>query len=229
MNLDLRVLEKSDKFGFMFYISYEGNAFHSFDEVSGKDSVKSTFGSILESFNFTWAKGIQQGGRTDAKVSANENILYMSSKYSGDLEKLRNSFNSVSKHIKIKKIVKTLPNLAFPEEVIGREYIYSYPLKKIKNSEEEIIKRAEECSGTYDVSKFTDNKGKNLKEHVRSVVVRYEKNKLYFSGDSFMPKQVRIMSNYILNDELLPLPGKYLLLNRIILNKGIINFRMPDK
>lgn len=221
MNLNLRVLENSDKLGFMFYIAYDGKEFHCFDEMSGKNSIKSTFKNIMDEIGFTWAKGIQQAGRTDAKVSANENILYVSSRYFGDLERLKKEFNIKSKGVKIKKIVKTLPNLSFPDMIEQREYIYSYPKKKISLTEEEIQKRCEELSGTYDVSRFTDKKGQELKEKIRTVEVKYENGKLRFLGDSFMPKQVRIMSAYILTDSYEPLMGKYLLLEKIYLKKEL--------
>lgn len=223
MNLNLRELEKTDKFGFMFYIAYDGAKFHSFDEMSGKTTVKSKFKEVMNSIGFTWAKGIQQGGRTDAKVSANENILYVSSKYIGDLDSLKKEFNAKSEFLKVKKIVKTLPNLAFPDMVDKREYLYSYPQKKILNSEEEIIRLCREKSGTYDVSEFTDKKGLELKNHIRTVEITYENGKLRFLGDSFMPKQVRIMSSFILTNSLEPLPGKYLILEKIYLKDELNN------
>lgn len=221
MEYNLRALEKTDKFGFIFYISYDGTKFHSFDEVSEKTSVKSSFIETITSLGFSWAKGVQQGGRTDSKVSANENLLYVSSHYKGNLELLRNRFNSKSQFLKIKKIVKTLPNLAFPEMVEAREYIYSYPQKKITNSQEKILELCSELSGTYDVSRFTDKKGLELKEHIRTVHVTYEDEILKFIGDSFMPKQVRIMSSFILTDSYQPLPGKYLTLEKIHLKKEL--------
>ena len=64
--MDTRSLEKSAKLGFLFYISYEGKKFHSFDENSDKKSVKGEFIRIANELGFTWAKGVQQGGRTDA-------------------------------------------------------------------------------------------------------------------------------------------------------------------
>lgn len=223
MNLNLRGLEKTDKFGFMFYIAYDGTKFHSFDEMNGKTTVKSKFKDVMNSIGFTWAKGIQQGGRTDAKVSANENILYVSSRYNDDLDKLKKEFNSKSDFLKIKNIVKTLPNLVFPDMVENREYIYSYPTKKILNSPEKIHEICALKSGTYDVSEFTDKKGLELKNHIRTVKVTYEDGKLRFVGDSFMPKQVRIMSSFILTNSLEPLPGKYLILEKIHLKTELKN------
>ena len=67
---------------------------------------------------------------------------------------------------KIVKIEKTLPNLAIPEMIDGRVYRYTYPVDKIKSTEEEILKRCEELTGTYDVSEFTDKKGQKLKEKI---------------------------------------------------------------
>lgn len=221
MNLNLRDLERSDKLGFMFYIAYDGKEFHCFDEMSGKKSVKSVFKSVMNEIGFTWAKGIQQAGRTDAKVSANENILYVSSRYFGDLDRLKKDFNQIAKGVKIKNIVKTLPNLSFPEMIEKREYIYFYPKKKILLSQEEIEKRCKEVSGKYDVSRFTDKKGIELKEKIRDVEVKYENGRLIFLGDSFMPKQVRIMSAYILTDSYEPLLGKYLTLEKIYLKNQL--------
>lgn len=215
--MDIRAIEKSKKLGYMFYITYNGTKFNAFDELDGKITVKGTFKDIINKLGFTWAKGIQQAGRTDAKVSANENILYVSSNYFGDLHKLMDEFNKNSDILKITMIKKTFPNLVFPDMIARREYIYKYPQKKIKRKENEIINLCKELSGKYDVSKFTDKKGQELKNHIREVDIEFINGKLKFNGDSFMPKQVRIMSSYILTDSYEPLEGKYLTLNKIYL------------
>jgi predicted RNA-binding protein YlqC (UPF0109 family) len=54
-----------------------------------------------------------------------------------------------------------------------------------------------------------------LQEHVREVEVKFTEEGLRFSGNSFMPKQVRIMAGYILTGEKIPLPGEYLTLEKI--------------
>lgn len=216
--IDLRILEKSSKWGYMFYISYRGDKFQAFDEIGGKITVKGEFRRVMNSLGFTWAKGVQQGGRTDAKVNGEDNILYVSSNYNGDFKEFIDKFNEEMKgKIFIKKVLKTLPNLSFPEMISAREYVYVYKKKRITRSEEEIIKLTEELSGTYDVSRFTDKKGLELKEHIRTVKITYENGRLRFLGDSFMPKQVRITSAYILTDSYEPLPGKYLTLEKIYL------------
>lgn len=220
--MDIRTIERNDKWGYMFYIKYDGTKFHSFDEMSGKRSVKGRFKEIMNQLGFTWAKGIQQGGRTDAKVSATENILYVSSKFDGDRKELQESFNSLSDDsLKITMIKKTVPNLVFPEMIARREYIYEYPKKRVKNSLEEIEKLCKELSGKYDVSEFTDKKGLELKEHIREVEINFQNGKLFFSGNSFMPKQVRIMSGYILTGKKEALEGKYLTLSRIVLSEDL--------
>lgn len=226
--MDIRTIEKSKKTGYMFYITYDGTKFQAFDEMKDKTTVKGTFRSIMEELGFSWAKGIQQAGRTDAKVSANENILYVSSNFMGNIEKIKDRFNENSANMKITMVKKTFPNLAFPELIAGREYIYRYPQKKIKRTEEEIVKICEDLSGKYDVSEFTDKKGLELKEHVREVEISYKNRKLFFAGDSFMPKQVRIMSGCILTGEKVPLEGKYLTLNKIKLSTELQNMIFED-
>ena len=124
--------------------------------------------------------------------------------------------------MKITGFDKTFPNLIFPDYVEKRKYIYRYPQKKISKSFEEIKKSCEELTGTYDVSRFTDTKGEKLKEHIRTVEVSFENGELIFTGNSFMPKQVRIMSGYILTGEMTALPGKYLTLEKIFLNDEIL-------
>ena len=220
--MDIRTIERNDKWGYMFYIKYDGTKFHSFDEMSGKRSVKGRFKEIMNELGFTWAKGIQQGGRTDAKVSATENILYVSSKFDGDRKELQERFNFLSDDsLKITMIKKTIPNLVFPEMIARREYIYEYPKKRVKNSLEEIEKLCKELSGKYDVSEFTDKKGLELKEHIREVEINFQNGKLFFLGNSFMPKQVRIMSGYILTGKKEALEGKYLTLSKIVLNEDL--------
>ncbi len=231
--MDIRTIEKSKKWGYMFYISYNGQKFQSFDEMDGKKSIKGKFKEIMKTIGFTWAKGIQQAGRTDAKVSANENILYVSSNFNGNMNKVQEEFNKNSDtDLKVTMIKKTFPNIVLPDMIEKREYIYSYPEKLIKNTEKEIEKLCEELSGTYDVSEFTDKKGLELKEHIREVKIKYEKGKLRFTGNSFMPKQVRIMSGYILIGKKEPLMGKYLTLEKIYLKdemKNIIFQEISDK
>lgn len=222
--MDIRTIEKNDKWGYMFYIKYDGTKFHSFDEIVGKRTIKGIFKELMNEIGFSWAKGIQQGGRTDAKVSATENILYVSSKFDGDRKNLQERFNLLSdESLKITMIKKTFPNLAFPELVDRREYIYEYPKKKVKNNLEEIEKLCKNLSGRYDVSEFTDKKGLELKEHIREVDISFKNGKLFFSGNSFMPKQVRIMSGYILTGRKEALEGKYLILSKIVLSEELKN------
>ena len=222
--MDIRSLEKSQKLGFLFYISYDGKKFHSFDENSDKKSVKSEFIRVANELGFTWAKGVQQGGRTDSEVHALENILYVSSNYRRNLEKLKNQFNEKIDGLKILDIKKTLPNLVIPDLVESREYIYKYPQEKIKKSIEDIQKICKELSGTYDVSIYTDEKGKNLKENIRSVELSYSEEGLYFVGNSFMPKQVRIMSSVVFSGEKKIFPAKYLYLKKINLKDELLQY-----
>lgn len=232
VQVNFRSLEKTTKFGYLFYISYRGTKFHSFDENKDENSTKKTvkgeFIKILEELGVTWAKGVQQGGRTDGQVSAKENILYINSNNKIDKIKLKEKFNEKINEMKIIKIEKTLPNLALPEMMAGRIYRYSYPADKIRSTEEEIFKRCGELTGTYDVSEFTDRKGQKLQEKIRRVEISYENGVLVFSGNSFMPKQVRIMSGYILTGEKKILPGKYLCLEKMVLSKELEEIIIED-
>lgn len=222
--MNFRGIEKTDKWGYIFTVFYNGEKFHSFDEMAGKVTVKGEFRKVMNELGFTWAKGIQQGGRTDAKVSAERNFLYVSSNFTGDLSEIIFKFNEKMKEsIFIRKVQKTFPNLSFPEYVEKREYIYRYPKKRVKRSIEDIEKTLLEISGTYDVSKFTDKKGLELKEHERTVKVTYEKGVLKFIGNSFMPKQVRNMAGYILTGEVETFPGKFLTLENVYLKEELMN------
>lgn len=222
--MKIRSLEKSSKNGYLFYISYKGSRFQSFDENKDKKSVKGEFIRILKEIGITWAKGVQQAGRTDAGVSANENILYISTNYNGSREALIKKFNEKTKDMSILRIEKTLANLVLPDMVEAREYIYKYPTNKITKSIDEIRKTCEELSGEYDVSPWTDSKGEKLKEKIRMIEVSYDGEELLFYGNSFMPKQVRIMSAYILSGEKKIFPSKYLTLNKIILKDDLLKW-----
>jgi tRNA pseudouridine38-40 synthase len=215
--MNKRAFESSKKYGYLFYIKYNGKDFQSFDENSGKVSVKSEFIRVMNEIGITWAKGVQQASRTDAGVSADENILYISTLFNGDKDKKAEEFNKKSKFLKIVKVEKTFPDLVIPDLVEKRVYHYEYPLNKLKKSVEEIEKKACELSGTYDVSEFTDAKGALLKEKVRSVNITFERKKLIFEGSSFMPKQVRIMSGVILEGEKKIMASKYLTLHKNIM------------
>ncbi|MDR3259170.1 MAG: KH domain-containing protein [Fusobacteriaceae bacterium] len=227
--MEIRQLEKSKKLGFLFFITYNGKEFATFDEMRDKNninkkSVKGTFSGIMNDIGFFWANGLQQGARTDSNVSAIENILYASSNFTLDINELMSKFNNISgKNLQIKKIYKTFPNLVIPSLITAREYIYRPRLKYIIDPIDVIVKRCSELSGIYDVSDFTDNKGKLLKEHVRSVEISFKNNSLIFKGNSFMPHQVRIMSSYILSGNKNPYPAKYLTLNKLYLDENLKN------
>ena len=197
MNKLIRDFENTKYFGYMFFIEYDGQKFESFDENPNKKSVKAEFRKILESSKIKIFKGIQQAGRTDANVSAKENILYINSKDVIDFFKLK--FLEIE-GLKINKIVRTLPFLEFPQMIQKRYYIYKYPKHLVKNNEERINQICEKVSGKKDFYEFTSEKGKKLKNHIREILVKYENGNLYFAGDGFLPQQVRIMSNFILNN-----------------------------
>ena len=193
----IRDFENTKYFGYMFFVEYDGQKFESFDENPNKKSVKSEFRKILENNKIKIFKGIQQAGRTDANVSAKENILYINSKGIIDFSKLK---FLETEGLKINKIVRTLPFLEFPQMIEKRYYIYEYPKKLRKNDEERINQICKKVSGKKDFYEFTSEKGKKLKNHTREIFVKYENDKLYFVGDGFLPQQVRIMSNFILNN-----------------------------
>ena len=193
----IRDFENTKYFGYMFFVEYDGQKFESFDENPNKKSVKSEFRKILENNKIKIFKGIQQAGRTDANVSAKENILYINSKGIIDFSKLK---FLETEGLKINKIVRTLPFLEFPQMIEKRYYIYEYPKKLRKNDEERINQICKKVSGKKNFYEFTSEKGKKLKNHRREIFVKYENDKLYFVGDGFLPQQVRIMSNFILNN-----------------------------
>ena len=193
----IRNFENTKYFGYMFFVKYDGQKFESFDENPNKKSVKSEFKKILENNGIRIFKGIQQAGRTDANVSAKENILYINSKEIIDFSKLK---FLEAEGLKINKIVRTLPFLEFPQMIEKRYYIYEYPKNLVKNDEERINQICKKVSGKKDFYEFTSEKGKKLKNHTREIFVKYENDKLYFVGDGFLPQQVRIMSNFILNN-----------------------------
>ena len=193
----IRDFENTKYFGYMFFVEYDGQKFESFDENPNKKSVKSEFRKILENNKIKIFKGIQQAGRTDANVSAKENILYINSKEIIDFSKLK---FLETEGLKINKIGRTLPFLEFPQMIEKRYYIYEYPKKLRKNDEDRINKICNKVSGKKDFYEFTSEKGKKLKNHTREIFVEYENGKLYFVGDGFLPQQVRIMSNFILNN-----------------------------
>ena len=193
----IRDFENTKYFGYMFFVEYDGQKFESFDENPNKKSVKSEFRKILENNKIKIFKGIQQAGRTDANVSAKENILYINSKEIIDFSKLK---FLETEGLKINKIVRTLPFLEFPQMIEKRYYIYEYPKKLRKNDEERINQICKKVSGKKDFYEFTSEKGKKLKNYTREIFVKYENGKLYFVGDGFLPQQVRIMSNFILNN-----------------------------
>ena len=193
----IRDFENTKYFGYMFFIEYNGEKFDSFDENPNKKSIKAEFRKILESNKIKIFKGIQQAGRTDANVSAKENILYINSKDVINFFKLK--FLEIE-GLKINKIIRTLPFLEFPQMIEKRYYIYEYPKHLVKNNEERINQICEKASGKKDFYEFTSEKGKKLKNHIREILVKYENGNLYFAGDGFLPQQVRIMSNFILNN-----------------------------
>ena len=209
---------KRNKVGYLLEISYKGKYFDAFDEIPNKKTVKGVLKKYLQEVGVWIYKGLQQAGRTDAKVSANSNYIYfVANKFNTDIL----LFNESIEGLKIKSIKEVPINLVLPDLVERRVYIYYYPKKFITLSDEEIEKRCLEISGNRDFSEFTNHKGLKLKNHIRDVNVSYIDGKLYFDGNSFMPQQVRIMSGYILKGEKKPMNPKFLILDNIVL-KGEI-------
>ncbi|WP_308556975.1 pseudouridylate synthase [uncultured Sneathia sp.] len=208
-----RRLEKTKLNAYMVYIKYDGSNYACFDELKDKKTVKGYFKDLLKKENIDVYKGIQQAGRTDKDVSANENILYFMSE--------KENIDTLLKYDMVIKIQKTIPYLEFPELIEKRKYIFSYPKEFILNSREKIEKLCYDLSGKKDFSKFTTKKGKYLKNTVRDIHIEYIDDSLIFIGDSFLPHQVRIMSSFILTNALKPLDGKYLVLDKIYLSKTL--------
>ena len=218
INEIIREFENSNYYGYMFYIKYDGKSFDSFDENPGLKSVKGEFKKILELNGIKIYKGVQQAGRTDAGVSSLCNILYVNSNQNIEFSSIK-----VKKieGIEIVGIDKTLPQLEFPEMIEKRYYIYEYPKEKIKNNENIIYEKCKALSGKKDFKEFTSKKGEKLKNHIREIYVKYDEGKLYFEGDGFLPQQVRIMSNVILNNRKSALDGKYLTLEKVELSNQL--------
>lgn len=208
-----RRLEKTKLNAYMVYIKYDGSNYTCFDELKDKKTVKGYFKDLLKKENIDVYKGIQQAGRTDKDVSANENILYFMSE--------KENIDTLLKYDMVIKIQKTIPYLEFPELIAKRKYIFSYPKEFILNSRDKIEKLCYNLSGKKDFSKFTTKKGKYLKNTVRDIHIEYIDDSLIFIGDSFLPHQVRIMSSFILTNTLKPLEGKYLVLDKVYLSKTL--------
>ena len=220
----IRNFENTKYYGYMFFIKYDGSFFSSFDENPGEKSVKSEFRKILKNSGIIIFKGIQQAGRTDSKVNARENILYINSKNNIDFSNKKEELNIEKENgLEILDIKKTIPFLEFPDMIEKRFYIYEYPEKYIKNTAEDIKKLCIELSRKKDFSQFTNKKGKQLKNFIRNIRIEYKDGKLYFEGDAFLPQQVRIMSNFILNGKKSPLDGKYLTLERVEISERLQN------
>ena len=106
MDKIIRNFENTKYYGYMFFIEYEGVKFESFDENPNRKSIKSEFRKLLKKNGITIYKGIQQAGRTDAKVNAKENVLYINSKDFIEFSKIK--YKEVE-GLKILKIEKTIP------------------------------------------------------------------------------------------------------------------------
>ena len=146
--MEIRDLEKTGYFGYLFFIKYDGTKYDSFDDDEDKVSVKGEFKKLLAENNISYYKGIQQAGRTDKDVSAEENILYINTKQDLKLENFKNSSGILG----IFDIKQTLPYLELPKLIEKRHYIYRYPKDKIKKSIPEMDKIGREVSGKNDDS-----------------------------------------------------------------------------
>ena len=211
---------RKNKLGYLLEISYKGKKFDAFDEIKDKKTTKSVLKTYLISKGVVIYKGLQQAGRTDAKVSANSNYIYfIANEFNLDI--LDYDFDIDG--LKIKKAYVVDKGIVLPNVVERRIYNYYYPKKFHKVDEETIISRVNEISGEKDFSEFTNHKGLKLKNHIRDVKVTYDNGKLYFNGNSFMPQQVRRMAGYIFNGKKEPMNPKFLILDKIILKEGVIN------
>ncbi|MGP1493991.1 MAG: pseudouridylate synthase [Streptobacillus sp.] len=211
---------KKNKLGYLLEISYKGKKFDAFDEIKDKKTTKNVLKTYLISKGIVIYKGLQQAGRTDAKVSANSNYIYfIANEFNLDIL----DYNLDIDGLKIKKAYVVDKGIILPDVVERRIYNYYYPKKFHRVDEKTIIKRANEISGKMDFSEFTNHKGLKLKNHIRDVKVSYVEGKLYFDGNSFMPQQVRRMAGYVFNGKKEPMNPKFLILDKIILKEGVIN------
>lgn len=200
------------KIGILLEISYKGKYFDCFDEMKNKTTTKGVLKKYLIEKGIKIIKGLQQAGRTDAKVSANSNYIYfMAEDFNIEIIELNKNING----LKILSIKKVKNNIILPDIVKKRQYIYYYPKKYIKTDTETILKRCLEINNTKDFSKFTNHKGLKLKNMIRNVNIEFVDGKLIFLGDSFLPQQVRRMSGYILTGVIKPMNPKFLILDKI--------------
>lgn len=198
---------------YLIEIAYKGKKFDCFDEMKDKKTVKGVLRNYLLSKGIKITKGMQQAGRTDAKVSAKSNYIYMVAK---NFDTTCIELDKDIEGLKILNIYETKKNIVLPDMVARRIYIYQYPIKYLKVDRETIISRCQEISGIKDFSEFTNHKGLKLKNHIRDIHVSYIDDLLCFNGNSFLPQQVRIMSSYILKGVKKPMDAKFLRLEKII-------------
>ncbi|ACZ01030.1 Pseudouridylate synthase-like protein [Streptobacillus moniliformis] len=210
---------KNTKKGYLLEISYKGKKFDCFDEIKDKKTVKGVLKEYILSKGIKIYKGLQQAGRTDARVSAYSNYIYfVADRFNIDILDINVDISG----LKIKNIIETKNDIVLPDIVEKRIYIYFYPKKFLNVDKETILKRCEEISGYRDFSEFTNHKGLKLKNHFRDVKVTYVEEKLYFEGNSFMPQQVRIMSGYILKGKKEAMDPKFLVLEKIIFKGDVL-------
>ena len=69
--MEIRDLEKTGYFGYLFFIKYDGTKYDSFDENKDKVSVKGEFKKLLAENNISYYKGIQQRMREYTAYSVN--------------------------------------------------------------------------------------------------------------------------------------------------------------
>ncbi|CAM3104710.1 hypothetical protein [Streptobacillus ratti] len=207
------------KNGYLLEISYKGKKFYCFDEIKDKKTVKGVLKEYILSKGIKIYKGLQQAGRTDARVSAYSNYIYF---IADDFDLNILDIDVDIQGLKIKNVIKTRNDIVLPDIVEKRIYIYFYPKKFLNVDEETILKRCEEVSGYKDFSEFTNHKGLKLKNHFRDIKVTYIEDRLYFEGNSFMPQQVRRMSGYILKGKKEPMDPKFLVLEKIIFKGDIL-------
>ena len=177
----IRNFENTEYFGYIFYIEYDGKKFSSFDENPNEKSIKSEFRKLLEKNGIKIFKGIQQAGRTDKDVSAKENMLYINSKHHIEFEEIE---HKEIDGLKILKIEKTLPFLGFPELIEKRHYIYEYPEKLIKNTEEkqagkELYRILDENFGIEEMGIAAKKGNKKLIEEIEKAIDELRKDGTY--------------------------------------------------
>jgi len=212
--------------GYLVWVTYDGRQFESFDDSPTDSAIKAYLVNILDDeLRLRPKSALQHCVRTDAGMSALENVFLFDSNCRPDIESIVRRFNLKGSGVKITKMIKVLDHLYLHELLDSCEFFVRIPFEDpqlVTKNKNEISNACAKFTGTIDFADYTSAKASST---TRTVAVQYDEAtgglRFICEGQDFLPDQVAMMAAEILSGSKdTPLPPQLITLRSVSLNSN---------